>query len=148
MAMTGLRSFDQSLIKTKEWLKDLQRELNIQDEEGAYAAFRSVSHALRDRITIDEAADLASQLPMLLVGVFYEGWKPSGKPVRIRTKAEFLDMIGRELLGRYDAEYTARAVFKVFEKRINKGEIDNIKDELPGEIKNLWPEAVHMGKCP
>ena len=141
MGMTGLHSFDSSLIKTKEWLKDIQQELTLDDEEQAYAAFRSVIHALRDRLTVDESADLSSQLPMLLVGAYYEGWKPARKPLKIRTKSEFLDLVGRELLGRLNAEEAAKAVFAVLQKRINKGEIDNIKGNLPKEIDSLWLAA-------
>lgn len=32
MGMTGLRTFDQSLVVTKEWLKTLQEELHFEDQ--------------------------------------------------------------------------------------------------------------------
>jgi uncharacterized protein (DUF2267 family) len=31
-----------------------------------------VLHALRDRLTVEEASDLAAQLPMLIRGLYYE----------------------------------------------------------------------------
>jgi uncharacterized protein (DUF2267 family) len=140
MGMTGIRAFDSSLVKTKEWLKDILSELKLEDEEQAYAAFRSVSHALRDRLTVAETVDLSSQLPMLLAGVFYEGWKPEGKPLKIHSKRDFFDLVESELLGRMDPELAVRAVFKVYDKRINKGEISQVKSGLPSELRSLWPE--------
>lgn len=60
--------------KTKLWIRDVMLELEWDDAPIAYHGLRAVLHALRDRLTIHEAADFASQLPMLLRGMFYEGW--------------------------------------------------------------------------
>ena len=43
---------------------------------------RATLHALRDRLTVEEAAQFAAQLPMLIRGFYYEGWNPTDKPVR------------------------------------------------------------------
>ena len=40
----------------------------------AYLALRTVLHALRDRLTLEEAVQLGAQLPMLVRGFYYEGW--------------------------------------------------------------------------
>jgi len=41
---------------------------------------RAGLHALRDRLIPDEAVDLGAQLPMLVRGMHYEGWKPNATP--------------------------------------------------------------------
>jgi len=63
----------------------------------AYVALRATLHALRDRLPVEETAELAAQLPMLVRGVYYEGWDPTGKPVRERSLEGFLAGVAVEL---------------------------------------------------
>ena len=62
MSSTGLEVFDETLHKTNMWLKEIAQELSV-DRHGAYQVLRAVLHSLRDRLTINEAADLGDQLP-------------------------------------------------------------------------------------
>ncbi len=136
---TGLAVLDTSLNKTKEWLKDIQEQLGI-GEEDAYAAARAVFQTLRDRLTVEESAELAAQMPMMLVGVFYDGWDPTGKPEKIRTKEAFLDLVDKRLTGRMDPEKATRVVLGVLSKRISRGEVEDIKVNLSKKLLELWPE--------
>lgn len=45
------------------------------DRQMAYHALRGVLFTLRDRLTVEEAAHFASQLPLLIRGIFYEGYR-------------------------------------------------------------------------
>jgi len=141
MSATGLEVFDTTLQKTNHWLNEAMRLLDSKDKHKAYLAFRSTLHALRDRLTVEEAAQLAAQLPMLMRGFYYEGWDPTGKPLKLRTREEFLDRIAQELKGAedMDPEALARAVFAVLEEKISDAEIDEVKHALPAEIRELWP---------
>jgi len=64
-------------------------DTNWQDPRKAYQALRSTLHTLRDRLTVDEVAQLAAQLPMLVRGFYYEGWDPTGKPLKVRDLESF-----------------------------------------------------------
>ena len=69
-------------------------ELDWEDKpHKAYMALRTVLHALRDRLTVEEAIQLGAQLPMLIRGFYYEGWNLKGKPHKERHKEDFLDHI-------------------------------------------------------
>jgi len=141
MSATGLEVFDTTLHKTNSWLKELMQELHWQDRRKAYLALKATLHALRDRLTLDEAAQLGAQLPMLIRGFYYEGWDPTRKPLKIGDKEEFLDRIEQEFRGGgpVDPERVARAVFTVLAKRVTAGEIEDVKHVLPAEIRELWP---------
>src|SRR5918996_3501248 len=141
MSATGLDVFDTTLQKTHIWLKDLMQVLGTEDRHRAYLALRATLHALRDRLTVEEVAQLGAQLPMLIRGFYYEGWDPTGKPLRVRHREQFLERILQEFRrdDDIDPEEVARAVFMVLEKRVTEGEIEDVKHVLPTEIRDLWP---------
>lgn len=148
MSATGLEVFDTTLQKTNRWLNDAMRLLDTKDKHTAYLAFRSTLHALRDRMTVEEVAQFAAQLPMLMRGLYYEGWDPTGKPLKLRTREEFLARIAQELRGPgdgMDPEPLARAVFVVLGEHLTGGEIEDLKASLPAEIRELWPRPTAGG---
>jgi uncharacterized protein (DUF2267 family) len=141
MSATGLEVFDTTVQKTNAWLHDLMHELGWHDRHTAYRALRATLHALRDRLTVEELAQFGAQLPMLIRGFYYEGWDPSGKPLRERHREQFLARIQQEYRGdeSIEPERVACAVFAVLARRVTDGEIEDVKHILPAEIRDLWP---------
>jgi len=137
MSMTGLETFDRTVHRTNEWVHELMDELAWRDKHKAYGAMKATLHALRDRLTVVEAAKLAAQLPMLVRGFYYEGWDPSDKPLKQRHKREFLAHIAHEF-AEYDSEAVARAVFRVLLRHVSEGEIAAVKHLMPAELEELW----------
>ena len=79
---------------------------------------------------------------MLIRGFYYEGWDPSQKPERVRSKEAFLAHVAEILPNdpELDPERVTRAVFELLTKRIPRGEIQHVRSSLPKEIKELWPK--------
>jgi uncharacterized protein (DUF2267 family) len=141
MTATGLSVFDTTLQKTNHWLKELTRLLDWNDRQKTYLALRATLHALRDRLTIEETAQLAAQLPMLVRGFYYEGWDPNGKPVPDRDEAAFLARIDAAFQDddSVESERVARAVFTLLATQISAGEIEDVRLILPTALRRLWP---------
>jgi uncharacterized protein (DUF2267 family) len=141
MSMTGLDVFDRTIHKTNNWLNELMEILGWHDRHKAYLALRVTLHGVRDRLTVEEGAQLGAQLPMLIRGFYYEGWDPTGKPLKVRHKEEFLARVEEQFSGddQVDAEQVARAVFTLLSNRITEGEIEDVKHVLPAELRELWP---------
>lgn len=146
MSATGLAVFDETVQKTNAWLKDIAESLSS-DRHHAYQALRAALHALRDRLTIEETAQLGAQLPMLVRGIYYESWRPTGKPERIRSLEDSLARIAAELPDtRLEPELTVKAVLQVLANHITRGEKDDIISSLPRDIGALWPTLPEDGK--
>lgn len=137
--------WDKTLSKGNEWLTKLGYELACQNAHVTLLALRSVLHALRDRLPPDEAVDLAAQMPLIIKGLYFDGWDPSATPVKARTKEEFLALVKKRLQrGVLDAdpERVTGAVFKLIAERVSEGEVRDVRGILPAEIAELWPAAT------
>jgi uncharacterized protein (DUF2267 family) len=134
--------FDNTMQKTQIWLNDVMQELDWEDKpHKAYLALRTVLHALRDRLTVEEAVQLGAQLPMLIRGFYYEGWTPKHKPHKERHKEQFLDHV-REAFRNdvtLNPQQVTRAVFRVLQRHTSPGEIDDVKHLMPKPLQELWP---------
>lgn len=141
MSATGLEVFDRTIQASTVWVDDLMKQLLWTDRHKAYHAIRAVLHALRDRLPVNVTANFAAQLPLLMRGLFYEGWRPAKAPLRERSQDEFLAHITEAFL--FDVEADSRqiasAVFDVITQHVSAGEVDKVKQTLPSGVRELWP---------
>jgi uncharacterized protein (DUF2267 family) len=137
MATGTVDSIERTVHKTNEWVADLARELGTEDQAQAWRVLRAYLQLLRDRLTVDEAAQLAAQLPHLLRGVFYEGFDPGHQPEKIRAGDVFLTRLAeRAALPDLDeAARAAAAATRVLRRHVTAGEIDDVFSQLPAEIR-------------
>jgi uncharacterized protein (DUF2267 family) len=141
MRAAGLESIDHTVQLTHIWINDLDSRLGWENKHRSYRLLRTVLQALRDWLPVNEAAGLGAQLPELLRGVYYEHWRPSRTPVKHRNKAEFLARVADAfrndpILSTSDA---VAAVFELLSDKIAAGEIEDVRHELPADIRGLWP---------
>ena len=135
---------DTSVQRTHEWLHDIGRELGFDNERAAYAALRATLHAVRDRLPAELVAHFGAELPMLVRGVYYEGWHPSAARLKAAHDEDFFDAIGRELRGHdelEEVEAAARAVLSVVDRRIEPGQIERVLDALPERVRRFWRDV-------
>ena len=142
MSVTGLEVFDTTVHKTNSWLRELMDELGWSDGHKAYLALRATLHALRDRLTVQDVAQLGAQLPMLIRGFYYEGWVPSDTPLKVRHKDQFLALIEQQFSdGEIETDLVARRVFAVLSRRIADGEMRTCGRSCPPRYGSFCPEG-------
>jgi len=148
--MTLPATLSHAVQQTQEWLKELRDNGDLADESEALSVLRAVLHQLRDRLTRDEAVDLAAQLPLIVRGIYFEGWRPAKTPEKtVRTKQEFLDGVATKLRPHpISPEPAVRDVFALITHHCDPGEVADAIGQLPPEVKELWPDtarAPHAG---
>lgn len=107
-----------------------------------YRLLRSVLHTLRDSLQPDEMADLAAQLPLLVRGVYFEGWSPTGASTAERSEANFIARIDAAFTDDpiSDTEAAIAAVFRLLDRHVSTGEIDQVRSSMRKSLRKLWPE--------
>lgn len=141
MVETGLSTFDKTLQITNTWLREIEEALHLEDRQQAYHALRGVLLVLRDRLPVDEAMDLAAELPMLIRGVYFEGYKAANKPVKYDAD-EFLRHVQKELESggvTNSPNDVSRAVLDVLARHISAGEVRQLRYTMPKGIQGRWP---------
>ncbi len=99
-------------------------------------------HQIRDHLLVDEVAQLAAQLPLLIRGMFFEGWVPKNTPVKQRHLQDFISDIEQHVgsVADYRGSEDIQKVFKLINAKISRGEILDVRASLPEEIRSFWPE--------
>ena len=141
MHSTGLPSLDHAPQVVAEWLNQIENSLEWADRGRSYMLLRETLHALRDWLTVDEAADLAAQLPLLVRGIYYEGWNPSATPARPRSKAAFVERVSARFSGEplEDPDRAIAAVFSLLATHVTPGEVAQVSHALRKPLQGLWP---------
>lgn len=135
---TQAHIFDKTLQKTDKIIKEIADNFDWADQHKAYQALRSVLQVLRDRLPVYEAVAFGAQLPMLMRGFYYEGWKPSAAPIKM-IKEEFLGEVEQAVNQPFDepAEEIVKAVCAVLDKHLSPGEMNKLKKMLPKDIAKM-----------
>ncbi len=119
---------------------DIKEELGLADEQAAYVALRATLHALRDCLNEHAAAHFGAQLPMLIRGLYYEGWNPPPGLPRLRDRHSFVDAVRREIMDYLelpDTVHVVGAVLGVADRYLSASEIDKFISAMPFEMPEL-----------
>jgi uncharacterized protein (DUF2267 family) len=142
MGDSGYAGLNRSIEKTNQVLKQIESAYGWPADRRpqSFAALRAVLHALRDRLTVDEAADLAAQLPLVVRGLYYEGWDPSKVPVKMRRE-EFLTRVQEQLPYEVEGgtELLVGRVLAALRRFVTDGEWKDVRSSLPREFAEILP---------
>lgn len=139
MANTGLDIFNHSIQKTNEVLIGVQDRLGWENRHLVFEVLKNTLHHLRDRLPVDENVNFADQLPMVLKGVYFEGWDPSNAPIK-ETKDDFVNDIDIKYgyMVENDTEEIIKIVFDEIFKSIGLKESNKLKKVLPEDWRELF----------
>jgi uncharacterized protein (DUF2267 family) len=142
MSQTGFAPFTTTVDKTNHILHQIEDAYGWPQNRRnqSYGALRASLHALRDRLTVDEAAQLAAQLPMLVRGIYYEGWDPSRVPIRM-DREQFVRRVRHEFRYEVDGgmEGLVRTVISALRPQISDGEWHDVKAVMPKDLATVLP---------
>lgn len=140
MSALGLKIIDESAQQANIWVNAVDAGTGWDHKQRAYRLLRAVLHVLRDHLSVDEAAQLAAQMPVLIRGIYYEGWNPSKTPVRLRTRDAFIDRVQMDFatdpLG--DAPEAIAAVMAVLRSHISAGEMEDVENGFTDGVRELF----------
>ena len=139
MAKSHIGAIDATIQKTNLILEDIESGLGWLGERAhAYSALRIVLHSLRDRLVLDSAVNFGAQLPMLVRGLYFEGWGHTKVP-RKMSKEEFLDSVRKQLIlpMDYDPRSVVRVVMNSLRTHLDPHEIEKIENILPKEFAEI-----------
>jgi len=140
-----MTALENTLEKSYIWLNLLQSKLNIPKRNDAYRLLKLVLHELRDRLPLNEAAHLGAQLPTLIRGLYYEGFRPQLSNRKNKSLQAFLKAIEKKMPRFYPhpPSELLRGVFDLLNDTISAGEIEDIKSCLSEEVRDFWP-STHL----
>ena len=138
---TNIPGFTSAANQAQQWVNELAADLGW-DERRSYRLLRSFLHTLRDWLSPGEMADLSAQLPLLVRGIFFEGWQPGKSPAADRSKDNFVsrvwtDLAREESLG--DPDHAITMVFRLLERHLDAGELKQVRSTMKKGLRQLWP---------
>lgn len=141
MTTSTVDSIARSIEKTNIWINELKNRLGWADDHAVYEALRVSLIAIRDRISLDEAAHLSAQLPLILRGAFYDQFVPSRPVSRAQTIDDVLAPVRDHFSNdpTVNAETVFRAVLDVMAVHVSPGELHDVRSQMPKAIQEIWP---------
>ncbi|MEV6811552.1 DUF2267 domain-containing protein [Micromonospora sp. NPDC051296] len=142
MAEQFQSAVESSVDKTNLILKDIEQAYGWPKEHRnqSYAALRTVLHLLRDRLPVQESVEFSAQLPLLVRGIYFDGWQPQNVPIKL-NRDDFLLEVRQGFP--YDVEggpeRVVQVVLDTLRRHITQGEWDEVKDTMPADLARMMP---------
>ena len=137
-------NFNHFAAEANAFMKDYTKALNLKDKEQGGRVLSAILHALREVISVEESLQLIAQFPMFLKAVYVNGWTIH-KRKRIKTMPEFIELVRKfggvsaptDFKDDFHAENYITSTFIELRRYISLGELEDIRTELPKELKSM-----------
>ncbi|RIV41377.1 DUF2267 domain-containing protein [Micromonospora radicis] len=142
MAEQFQSAVESSVDKTNLILKDIEQAYGWPKAQRnqSYAALRTVLHLLRDRLPVQESVEFSAQLPMLVRGIYFDGWQPQDVPIKL-NRDDFLYEVRQGFP--YDVEggpeRVVQVVLDTLRRHITQGEWDDVRANMPADLAQILP---------
>jgi uncharacterized protein (DUF2267 family) len=142
MSTGSIDQIERSIHTTNTWLDELDEIMGWKNRPRSWRLLRVTLHALRDWLSVNEAVQLGAQLPMLIRGLYFEGWRPAQTPVKARKLSDFCARIEKafETDPPDNVEDHIARVFQFLSRHVSEGELDEVRQALPPDIRRLWEQ--------
>jgi uncharacterized protein (DUF2267 family) len=128
-------------MQLQEFLGQVQSRAKLESLDSALAVTRATLETLGERLGGQEPENLAAQLPQELARFLRQ---PS-RGQRFSSDEFFQRVSERSGADLPDATYQVRVVFEVLSEAVSKGEIDDIRQQLPQDYQRIF-ESGSEGK--
>ncbi|QBS45323.1 DUF2267 domain-containing protein [Nocardia sp. CS682] len=119
------------------WLRRITDDLATRDRAFAYRVTRAWLHTVRDRLDVTGAAHLSAQLPVVLRGIYFEGWVPEKVPVAHQVSSFVADFAVAAGVTEDEAVGLAWLVTDALRDLFSPGELETVFHRLPNQLRDL-----------
>jgi uncharacterized protein (DUF2267 family) len=139
-------NFNQYAAEANSFLKEYAEQIDLtEDPEKAARILSAVLHGLREIISVEESLQLISQFPMFLKAFYVNGWSINKTKTKVKHMPQFVDLVRSfdGVASNYDfvsdeiAEHYINTTFFVLRKYVSPGELQDIRDNLSKNLKNM-----------
>ncbi len=148
-SITGTRNIDEAVHKLNTWLLELMKIMDWDNRERALSAYRATIHTLRDLLPYHSTVQLGAQLPLILKGIYYDGWVPkNNQTYQVNTPTEFYELIRCELGStnlKFDNKTIQKfthSIFKIMVNHMGENEMRKIKGLLRENVREIIPVSL------
>jgi uncharacterized protein (DUF2267 family) len=142
--MTNL--FDKHYQEASRFIRKLAMRIGTPgDTDHAIRVLKSVFITLRRKLIPDDSLNIVSQLPLVVKGIYVDGWNINEPLLEAQTYDEFLYELRHNTVRRADIDFgnddlakkKITAVFTSLREYIPVGELNHIREELPKEVAEM-----------
>ena len=127
-----MHPFEKLTQTANPWVESMMAELRVTDPYKAVRALGAGLATLRELMTPREMARFVGLLPVVVRGLFFEGWEPQVKPREIHHRSQLLALLGQKYAPHADlpTDLLLTAFLAVLNQRLRPEEMAEIARKL------------------